>query len=94
MIKGQAFTTSLDDSSSGGFGEAKSSDLEAREFQKTSIVSDGADNDGGLVFLALHVARQAGDRDWGVVDLGHAKSLDDGVSELGFSTSADETLGR
>lgn len=94
MIKGQAFTTSLDDSSSGSLGEAKSSDLKGWDFQQARIVSDSANNDGSLVLLAVHVAGQARDGDWGIVDSGHADSLDDGVSELRLSTSADETVKR
>lgn len=92
LIQGDALTAGLDNSGTGSLGESKSSDGELRDLEKTRIISDGTDNDGGLALLSLHVSRQAGDRNRGVVDLGHSQSLDDGQSELGLSTSGKETV--
>lgn len=92
LIQGDALTAGLDNSGTGSLGESKSSDGELRNLEKTRIVSDGTNNDGGLALLSLHVSRQAGDRNRGVVDLGHSQSLDDGQSELGLSTSGKETV--
>jgi hypothetical protein len=92
LIKGQALSTSLDDSSSSSLGEAKGSNLKSWDFQQARIISNSTNNDSSLVFLAIHVAGQARDGDWSVVDSGHADSLHNGVGELGLSTSADETV--
>lgn len=51
LIKGNAFAASLDDSSSGRFGEAKSSNSKLGNFQETGIISYGADNNGSLILL-------------------------------------------
>lgn len=92
LIKGEALTAGLDDAGTGGLGEAEGGNLEGRDLQQTRIVSDGANNDCGLVLLTLEVSSQSGDGDRRVVDSGHAKSLGDDLGELGVSSSADEAV--
>ena len=92
LIKGDALTAGLHDSGASSLGESEGSNGELGDLQKTRIVSDGTDNDGGLALLSLHVSRQTRDGDRGVVDLGHSQSLDNGQSELGLSTSGEETV--
>jgi hypothetical protein len=92
LVKSEALTTSVGDSGTDGLSETQGGDLESRDFQQTRIVGDGADNDSGLVLLALQVTRQTGYGDRGVVDSGHTQSLHNGVGELGLRTSADEAV--
>lgn len=93
MVKGDAFTTCLDNASSGLVGEAESSNGEWGDFQKSGIIGNSANNNSSLAFLALalHEAGHTRNRNWWVVNFGHTKSLDDGVSELRISSSGNET---
>lgn len=92
LIKGDAFTAGLDDSGSGSLGESKGSHSHGGNLQKTRIVSDGANNDGSLAFLALHVSGHTRNGNRGAVDLGHSQSLHHGKGELRFGTSGKETV--
>ena len=57
LIKSDAFTAGLDNSSSSRLSETKCGNCKKRDFQKTSVISHGSDNDGSLVILWLHEAR-------------------------------------
>ena len=92
LIKGEDFTTSLQNASLSGLGEAKSSDRELGDFQKTRVVSDGTDNNNGLTLLLLGVADDAGDRDRGTVDAGHKETLKNDLVEVGVGTASKEAV--
>jgi hypothetical protein len=92
LIKSDALTTGLDNSGSGGLSESESSDSKLRNLQKTSIVSDGTNNNSSLAILSLQVSSQTRDGDRRVVDLGHSQSLDNSRGELGLGTSRQETV--
>ncbi len=94
LIKSYALTTSLDNASSSSLSETESSNLELRDLQHADVVSNGANNNSGLTSLAGHVASDAGEGEGGVVDSGHSNSLEDGVSELGISSSGNEAINR
>lgn len=74
LVESEAFATSLDDSSSCGFGESESSDGQLGNFKESNVVSDGADNDGDSVLLLAEVLNEAGDRQRGSVNLGGNES--------------------
>lgn len=90
LIQSEALTAGLDDASSGSLGEASSSNLQGRHFQKTRIVGDSSNNDCGLVLLALHVSRKAGDRQRSPVDSGHSQSLRHSLGKVRLGSSANE----
>lgn len=92
LIQSDALTTSLDDSSSGSLGESQSSNGQLRDLQQALIISDGTNNNSGLAILAVHVSGKSGDGNRGVINSGHSQSLDNGSSELGLSTSGQETV--
>ena len=92
LIEGENLTTSLQNASLSGLGEAKSSDRELGDFQKTRVVSDGTDNNNGLTLLLLGVADDAGDRDRGTVDAGHKETLKNDLVEVGISTTSQEAV--
>lgn len=92
LIQGDALTAGLDDSSSGGLGEAESSNGQSRNLQQTRIIGDSANDNGGLALLSLHVSGQPRNGNRGVVDLRHSESLHNGRRELGLCTSSKETI--
>lgn len=91
LIQSDALTTSLDDSGSGSLGESQSSNGQLRDLQQALIISDGTNNNSGLAILAIHVSGKSGDGNRRVINSGHSQSLDNGGSELGLSTSGQET---
>lgn len=72
LIQGQDLTSSSDNARSSSRGEAESSNAEFGDGQKTVVVSDGADNDDGLVVrLVVRVGHDPGERNWRSVDARH-----------------------
>jgi len=61
LIKGHALATSLFNAGTSGFGETESAHIELGGFPSADIISDGANEDGDLVFLTSHVLGQTGD---------------------------------
>jgi len=49
LIQSQSLTTSCKDASTGGSGEAESSNAELWDGQETVVIGDGTDNDNSLV---------------------------------------------
>ena len=92
LIEGDAFTAGLEDAGTGGRSETESADLELGGGEHAAIVSDGTDQDNGLVFLALDVSGNAGDGHGGAVDSGHKQSGQDDFVELGVSTTSQESV--
>ncbi len=92
LIKSYALAAGSGDAGSGGLSESESSDLELGDLQETDVVGDGANNHSGLASLAVHVAGNASNGQRRVVDAGHSDSLQDGVSELGISSSGNEAV--
>ena len=51
LIKGEALSSSFNDSGSCGLSESKSSDDQFGDLKDSSVISDGADNDGDPVSI-------------------------------------------
>ena len=92
LIKGEDFTTSLEDAILGSLGETKSSNGELGDLQQARVVSDGTNNDNGLTLLGLGVANNAGDRDGRSVNAGHKETLKNDLVEVGISTTSQEAV--
>lgn len=53
MVKSEALSSSFNDSGSCGLGESKSSDGDLGNVKESDIVSDGADDDGDSISIAI-----------------------------------------
>ena len=93
LIESQALATVVLDSSSSSLGELERTDLQALgRLSHSLVIGDGANDDGDLLLVVLHVHVQLGDGQRRSVGSGHAKSLEDGVGELGAASSSDESV--
>jgi hypothetical protein len=93
LIKGDAFTASVGDSSPSTRCELKRADSELAEvLSHAYIISDGGYNYGSLALLALHEASQSGDRERGTVGTGLEKTLEDLFILLGIGTARKEAI--
>ena len=90
MIESKAFTTSLDNSSSGRFGESKSSDGHLWDIHESNIIGDGGDGNDNLI-LTLEEVSNLGDGDWWSVDSGGDQSSKNGLAERRISSSGQES---
>lgn len=82
LIESQSLTTGCENASTSGSGEAESCNAELWDGQQTVVISDGTDNDDGLVVALLgSVGDNSGDGDWGSVDLGHEESSENDLVE-------------
>lgn len=82
LIQSQDLTSSSDDAGTSRSGEAKSSDAEFGDSQETVVISDGTNDDDGLVVGLLGgVRNNSGDGDRGSVDAGHKKAAENDLVE-------------
>lgn len=89
LVQGDALTTSLQDGGSGAGGESQSGNGGLWELEDSVVVSDGTDNDNGLVGSALLVQSLAdsGNGDRRSVDLGQEQRSQDNLVEWSISTT-------
>ena len=94
LIEGHALSTRAGNSLAGLVGELEGSNFKGRKLQGTGIVGDGTDNNSDLTDLVvtLHETRQSRDGKRRCVDSRHSQALDNGTSELGISTTGNETI--
>jgi hypothetical protein len=90
LIEGEALSSGLDNSSSGGLGESEGSDGHLWDLVESVIVSDGGDSDDDLI-LSLKELSNLGDGDWWSVDSGGDESSQDGLAETGVGSSGKES---
>lgn len=82
LVEGDGLAAGSGDAGTGGGGEAQSGDGGLGDGQETVVVGDGADNNDGLLLVAvLEVGRNAGQRDGGAVDAGHEQAAEDHLVE-------------
>lgn len=82
LIQGKNLTTGSQDAGASGSGEAEGSDRELWDSQEAVVISDGTDNDNGLVVgLLRDVGNDAGERHWRPVDAGHKQAAEDDLVE-------------
>lgn len=74
-------TTGLDNAGAGAGSEAQGAHGQLGGGEHALVVSDSADNDGGLAVLALHLARHLGDGQGSTVHAAHKEALEDRLVE-------------
>ncbi len=88
LIQREDLTAGSDDASAGSGGEAERSDGELWDGQEAVVISDGTDNDNGLVVGLLgNVGNDSGDRHWWPVDAGHKQTAEDDLVEGGLGAA-------
>lgn len=82
LVQGDGLTTSGEDASAGGGGEAQGGDGHLGDLEQADVVGDGSDNDDGLVLVTiLQVGLDTRQRDGGTVDAGGKEAAQDNLVE-------------
>lgn len=82
LVQGDGLAAGSGDAGAGGGGEAHGGDLHLGDLEQAVVVGDGADNDNGLLLVAvLEVAGNARQGDGGAVDAGHKEAAQDNLVE-------------
>jgi len=93
LVEGENLTTSSKNAGTGGSGEAEGSNAELWNGQETVVISDGTDDDNGLVIgLLRHVGNDSGDGDRWAVDAGHKKATENDLVEGRIGTACQEAV--
>lgn len=59
LVKSDALTTSLNNSSSGSLGESEGGNGKLGNFQQARVISDSSDNNSDFAILSFHVSRKS-----------------------------------
>lgn len=97
LVQSKNLTTSLQDSGTGGTGDSQSSNGELWKSDEGWVVSDSADNDNDLASWDGTVLKSLGNvssGDWWSVDLGKVEVSQDGLVELRFSATGQNSVKR
>jgi hypothetical protein len=82
LVKGENLTTGSENASASSGGEAKGSNAELWDGQKTIVVGDGTNDDHGLVVgLLRDVGDNSGDGDRWAVDARHEQAAENDLVE-------------
>lgn len=86
LVKSQSLASGCLDPGASGGRKPQSSNGELGDREKTVVISDGTNNDDGLVIVVGRVwvstvLNDAGDRDRGPVNLGHEKTTENSLVE-------------
>lgn len=92
LVKGDGLTAGLKDPLVGGRREAKSADLEGRDLVEADVVRDGADHDGRLALLGLHLLRNLGQRERRAVHAAHKETLEDDLVKVRRRPAREEPV--
>ena len=92
LIEGHALTSGLDDAGAGSLSEAQSAHLEGGDLSETDIVGDGADDDGDLSLLTLHVSGEGSESHGRTVGSAHVQTAENNLGELSTSAASDEAV--
>lgn len=88
LVEGLDGAAGGEDASAGGGGETQSSDIHLGDLKQADVIGDGADNDDGLLLVAvLEVGGDARQRDGRAVDAGHKQAAQDNLVEAGVGTT-------
>ena len=90
LVEGHAFSSGLDDFSSGGLSESEGGDGHLGEIEDSEIISDGSDDNSDFI-LSVEELDELLDGDRGSVDSGRNESSQDSLSESGVSSSGEES---
>ena len=81
------------DAGTGTLSETKSANGDLGDLKHADIVSDGTNNAGNLLLLvSAHVDDDLRERHGGNVGLRHVETLEDGLVEVGRSTTGKEAV--
>jgi hypothetical protein len=92
LVKGQNFTTSVDDTGTSGLGDTEGGNGHLGDIEETDVVGDGTNNNGDLVLVSLQVASNAGDGHGRAVGTGLEETLQDDLVELRVGTTSQESV--
>lgn len=82
LVEGQGAAASGQDARAGGGGEAQSGDLDLGDLEQAVVIGDGADNNDGLLVVAiLQVGLDTGQRDGRAVDARGKQAAQDNLVE-------------
>lgn len=88
LVEGLDGTAGSEDASTGGGGETQSGDVHLGDLEQTDVIGDGADNDDGLLLVAvLEVGLDAREGDGRAVDAGHKETAQDNLVEGSVGTA-------
>lgn len=88
LVKSLGSAASSQDTGTGGGGESQGSDVHLGHLEQTSVIGDSANNDNGLLLVAvLDVGVDAGQRHGGAVHAGHKQTAQDDLVEGGVGTA-------
>ena len=89
LVKGNALTTSLDDSGSCTSSESQSSNSGLWKLEDSGVIGDGTNDDDGLVgsTLTSESPGDPGNRHWWSVDLGQVQGSQNNLVEWCISTT-------
>lgn len=90
LVEGLDGAAGSEDASTGGGGETQSGDVHLGDLEQTDIIGDGADNDDGLLLVAvLEVGLDAREGDGRAVDAGHKETAQDNLVEGSVGTACE-----
>jgi len=94
LIEGENLSAGFEDAFAGARGDVHGAQRQLRNLVETKIVSDGANDDGGLAIAAwlLHHAGDASDGHGWSVHAAHIKTFQDDLVELGVGSAGQETV--
>lgn len=93
LVEGLDGAAGGNDASAGSGGETQGGDVHLGDLEQTDIVSDGADNDDGLLLVAvLEVGLDAREGDGGTVHAGHEETTQDDLVEGRVGTACGGKL--
>lgn len=88
LVEGDDLAAGIGDARTGGGGDAEGGNRHLGDGQETVVIGDGADDDNGLLLVAvLEVGRDAGQRDGGAVDAAHEQAAQDHLVEGSISAA-------
>lgn len=94
LVEGQDFTSLGEDSATSGFSDAQSANLQLRDIQDASIVSDGSDNYGNGVLggALLYKTGQTLQRNGSLVGAAHEQTTQDDLVEFLVRATVQESV--
>jgi hypothetical protein len=93
LVESDDLAAGSGDAGTGGGGDAESGNRDLGDGQEAVVVGDGANNDDGLLLVAvLEVGRDAGERDGRAVDAAHEQAAQDHLVEGRISAAGQEAV--
>lgn len=82
LVESESLASGSENARAGRSCEAEGSDVQLGDLEETVVVGDGANNDDGLLLVAvLDVGRNARERHGGTVDAAHKQPAEDNLVE-------------